>query len=107
MSQFLDLTSSWVRPYLPEITFSFVATVLVLYGAEITRFIRDLTRSHHLFVRVLIFMLVSGFGYGLATSKLGDLLEYLLRSKTGSWLGVIVFLTFVGLGFLADRKKQV
>ncbi len=107
MMKLLELTSSWVRPHLSLIAFAFVATLLVMYGAEINRFIRDATKPYHLLVRVLVFILVSAFGYGWATGKLSALLAQLLASKAGSWTGVLVLGIFIGLGFLAERKNHV
>lgn len=103
----LDTTTSWFKPYLKEIAFSFVATLLVIYGDRITAFIRRSTSKYHYVVRVLIFVLVSGFGYGFATTYLTDLLRSILRWKTGSFLGITVIAVFLILGSLADRKNQV
>jgi len=107
MNSFLELTSSWVRPHLTMIAFTFVCTLLVLYGNEITRFIKHLTRAYPLWVRVLIFMIVSGVGYGWATSELTALLKSHVLAASGRWLGMMVLAIFIGLGILADRKKQV
>ncbi len=92
---------------MPEIAFSFVATLLVLYGNEINRWIRSVAKPYHFILRVTVFIVICGFGYGLATSKLTDYLEHLLVKYTGSWLFVIVLLVFIGLGVLADRRNQV
>lgn len=92
---------------MPEIAFSFVATLLVLYGNEINRWIRNVAKPYHFLVRVTIFIVVCGFGYGFATSKLTDFLQYLLESQAGSWLFFIVLAAFIGLGVLADRRNQV
>lgn len=107
MNNFLELTSSWVRPHLNMIAFTFVCTLLVLYGNEITRFVRDTFRAQPLWLRVLIFMIISGVGYGWATSELTALLKNHLLGATGKWLGVVVLGIFIGLGLLADRRKQV
>jgi len=107
MNSFLELTSSWVRPHLSLIAFTFVATLLVLYGNAITRFIRNTCRAYPFWVRVLIFMGVSGLGYGWATSEMTQLLERHVLTAAGPWLGMVVLAIFIGLGILADRKRQV
>lgn len=107
MQNLLDMTTSWVKPHLSTITYTFVATVLVLYGGEINRFIRDTCKPYHLLVRVGIFMIVCAFGYGWATVKLAGLLKTFLATNAGHWAGVIVAAIFIGLGFLADKKNHV
>lgn len=107
MHDFLELTSTWVRPHLPMIAYASVATLLVLYGSDIIRFLRGMIRPYHLFVRVLVLMILCAFGFGWASTKLTWLLERCLFARTGVWTGVVVALTFVVLAFLADRKKHV
>jgi len=107
MQQFLDLTSHWVRPYLTEISFSFIATLLVIYGDRINGQIKKLFSGSHYVVRVTALILVSGFGYGLATVYLTGMLEKALQYKTGNYLGLIVIGVFLLLGILADQKKYV
>ena len=107
MSSILETTSSWIRPHLTLIAFSFVCTLLVLYGNEITRLCKHLMRTYPFWVRVIIFMIVSGVGYGWATSELTELLRNHILAAAGKWLFVWVLLIFIGLGLLADRKKQV
>lgn len=107
MNHILETTASWIRPHLTMIAFTFVCTLLVLYGNEITRFFKHIMRNYPLWVRVIIFMIISGAGYGWATSELTALLRSHLLNSTGKWLGVVVLAAFIGLGLLADRRKQV
>ena len=103
----LEISSSWFRPYLKEISFSFVATLLVIYGDKINSVIRRSTSKYQYMVRILAFVIVSGFGYGFATTYLADVVKDILNWKTGSMLGVSVITIFFVLGALADRKNQV
>ena len=107
MNSILETTSSWLRPHLTLIAFTFVCTLLVLYGNEITRFFKQITRTYPLWVRVLVFMMISGIGYGWATSELTVLLKNHVLAAAGKWLFVWVLAIFIGLGILADRRKQV
>ena len=107
MQQVLNITSHWFRPYLTEIAFSFVATLLVIYGGRINGEIKKMLSQYHYIIRVTTFILVSGFGYGLATVYLTDMLEKILRYKTGNYLGLIVITVFLALGIMADKKKYV
>lgn len=107
MQQLLNLTTHWCRPYLTEISFSFIATLLVLYGDRINGEIKKITDDYHYLIRVVIFILVSGFGYGWMTVYMTDLLEKILRYKTGNYLGLVVLVVFFVLGMLADKKKYI
>ena len=107
MQQFLNLTSHWCRPYLTEISFSFVATLLVLYGNRINGKIKKITSEYHYVIRVTVFILISGFGYGWATVCLTGFLEKILQYKTGNYLGIIVIAVFLVLGIMADKKKYI
>ncbi|MGA0899145.1 MAG: DUF3392 family protein [Luteolibacter sp.] len=107
MNHILETTASWLRPNLTLIAFTFVCTLLVLYGHKITRFFKHICRAYPLWLRVLVFMVVSGVGYGWATSELTGLLKNHLLEAAGKWLFVWVLLIFIGLGILADRSKQV
>ncbi len=107
MDWILNTTSSWFKPYLNEISFSFVATLLVIYGDRINAFVRKNTNNYQYLVRVFIFILVSGFGYGFATTYLAALVQDVLSWKTGNFLGVVIIGIFLILGILADKKNQV
>ncbi|MDX1681412.1 MAG: DUF3392 family protein [Akkermansiaceae bacterium] len=107
MTYFLELTTSWVRPHLHLISLAYMATLLVLYGTNIIRFMRKMMRPWHLFFRVLALMVVCAFGFGWATEQLTLLLRNYLFAHTGIWTGVVVFLSFVALAILADRKNHV
>ena len=107
MNSILETTTNWVQPHLALIAFSFVCTLLALYGAGLTRLCKHLIRNYPFWIRVFIFMVLSGVGYGWATSKLTDLIRNHILAAAGNWLAVWVLLIFIGLGLLADRKKQV
>lgn len=107
MNSILETTASWIRPHQTLIAFTFVCTLLVLYGNEITRFFKQLMRGYPLWLRVLIFMVISGIGYGWASAELTGLLKNHVLTAAGKWLAVWVLLIFIGLGILADRRKQV
>lgn len=107
MQQLLSLTSHLCRPYLTEISFSFVATLLVLYGDRINGEIKKITSDYHYVIRVTIFILISGFGYGWATVYFTGFLKKILQYKTGDYLGIIVITVFLVLGIMADKKKYI
>ncbi len=99
--------AEWMREYLVEMIFAWMATMLVVYGREISRFFKKVTRKYHLVFRVLIFIVISAFGYGWLTNRLTQFLKNELAQCQDLTLVGLVITAFLLLGFLADKKNQV
>ena len=92
---------------LDNISMAWIATILVVYGDTITQFVKKHTKQYHFPVRVMIFVLVSAFGYGVLTTVGTDVLSALIRKCNRELVIPVVVLMFVGIGILADRKDQI
>ncbi len=103
----LHTLTGWVQPHLPTIALAVVATLLVIFGDDINRFVRDSVRQLPFLLRVGIFVLLCAFGYGAATAFLAPLLAQLLGLLPALWLGLAVVCIFLLLGWLAERRHQV
>ncbi len=99
--------SEWIRPHLHPVALAMVATVLVVFGSELNRWVRKSVRKYNFFVRLLIFVLVCGAGYGTATVLLTKLLADILGSISNHYLALVVALIFVGLGLAAEERNQM
>lgn len=99
--------SEWMRDYLDPISMAIVATVLVIFGNDINRWIRKIVRQYHFLVRLAVFILVCAFGYGLATVMLARLLSGVLGSISNYYLSLVVVAIFIILGLTAEERNQL
>ncbi|MCG8603429.1 DUF3392 domain-containing protein [bacterium] len=103
---FLSL-SNWMRPYVYQISLALVTTLAVIYSSSINRSIRRQIRGLHFFMRTLIFVFVCTFGYGAAIVFVTPHISDMLRSLDRNWLAPIVVLSFLLLGVLGEKNKQM
>lgn len=98
---------TFMRPYLADISLAIVATCLVVYGDKLNKLIKGLIHKWHFVARVLAFILMCTFGYGLLTVWLQPFLETLLRQIADSYQPLIVISIFCFLGIMAERKRHL
>jgi hypothetical protein len=96
-----------MRPYVGDLALAMVASLLVITGGDINRFIKRQIASANFLFRTLIFILVSTFGYGAATVLFTSLLKTQLAALSAAHLSITVLLCFLALGIYAERKKQI
>lgn len=99
--------SEWMRPHLQAIALGMVATVLVVFGNDINRWVRKCVRKYHFFVRLIIFILVCAVGYGVATVVLTKALTEILSQIGNHYLAIVVAIAFLLLGLAAEERKQL
>lgn len=99
--------SSVVRPYLSEIGLAMAATLLVVYGQEITDFLKQKMTSLGFVLKITIFVLFCALGFGLIMSYLTPFIVRSLAQIPEEWLGIIVIALFYGIGYLAKRKGMI
>lgn len=99
--------SEWMRDYLTPISMAIVATVLVIFGNDLNRWVRNMVRKFHFLIRLSVFILVCAFGYGLATIMLAKVLAELLGSISNYYLSLVVLAIFVILGLTAEKRNQL
>lgn len=106
MSIFTEI-GALMRPYVSDISLALVASLLVITGGDINRFIKRQIASANFLFRTVIFVLVSTFGYGAATVLFTNLLKVQLSALSRPYLAMAVILGFIALGIYAERKKQI
>lgn len=99
------LLSEWMRPRLLTICTALVATVLIIYGNNLNRIVRNLVRRWHFAVRLLAFVLICAFGYGFMTVFLGSVLARGLGGLGNGVLSPVVLVCFLVIGVLAEQKR--
>lgn len=104
---YLTALSQGIRPYLPEIGLSMTATLLVIYGNDLTQFVKKQIGSLKFFMRVTLFIIFCAFGFALLTSYLTPLIMGWLAQVEDLWLFLAVLAAYYGLGYLAHRKGMI
>jgi hypothetical protein len=97
----------WFRPYQYQSALAIIATVLVIFGNDINNAIKKLVAKQHFIVRILVFVLVCAFGYGLLTVWLTSILAQQLAKLPDLYLVPVVLATFVTLGMYAQKQRHI
>ena len=107
MNDIINDIARFLREHGRTICFAWTAALLVIYGGALARFAKNIAKAWHFVFRVLFFVLVCGFGYGLLTVFLARFLHSQLSHLDNIWYIVSVVAAFILLGILAEKKKQV
>ncbi|BBN59024.1 MULTISPECIES: DUF3392 domain-containing protein [Hydrogenovibrio] len=99
--------SGLMRPYLSEIGLSMVATLLVIYGNDISLFVKQQIGSLKYFLRLTLFVLFCAIGFGIITAYLTPLFVSWLSHISNVWLGIAVIVTYYIIGLLAQKKGLI
>lgn len=103
----MDQITYFLRLHLHDIAMCIIATLLVIFGSDINRFIRGLVKKQHFLVRLGIFVLVCAIGYGVATLFLADVLLKMLTAIPRQFLTLSIVTIFIILGLTAETRKQI
>jgi len=96
-----------IFPFIPEISVSLIACLLVLLGGEINRFLRKLMVGQHFIVRTLAFIFLNAFGYGLFLVKASPYLSQWLKSLEYGVLFALITICFIAIGMWAQKHNHV
>ena len=109
ITEILVRFSNWIdaKNFLLEISLAQIATILVVYGGEMARYFRDLLKKNPFFIRVTGFILLNAFGIGVATVFGGRLLTKFYSHLSPVIRMPVIFVVFLLIGILAERKKQI
>lgn len=96
-----------IQPHLKEIALAIVATCLVIYGDKVNGFLKRAVSSWVFLARVLAFVLMCTFGYGLLTLWSQPLVYWLMLQVDYVYRPALVIGIFLLLGVLAERKRNL
>lgn len=99
--------SQSIRPILPQISIAMTSTVLAIFGGEINDWFKAAIKRHHFVIRVTAFVLLVAFGYGALNLAVSHLLSKALMQADDLWLSPVILGVFVGLGVLAEERRQI
>lgn len=103
----MDQLTNFLRQHLNDIAMSMIATLLVIYGSDINRFIKRLIKKQHFIIRLGIFVVVCAIGYGVATLFLAEALLKMLAAIPRQFLALSIVIIFILLGLTAETRKQI
>lgn len=107
INEILLRSGYWARSNMNNITLALVATLLVIYGNDINHFVKRQLKSYPRLVRLFGFVLMCAFGYGALTILLTPVLATWFSLINIKWLAPITVITFLFIGWLAERKHQM
>ena len=97
----------WALGHMSQITTALTASLLVVFGDDINRFVKNRVRHRHFVVRTVTFVLVCAFGFGILAVFIAPGLGSLLRYFGDRYLVLVITGSFVGTGVIAERKKYM
>jgi hypothetical protein len=103
----MNQITTFLQHHLHEIATAIIATLLVIFGSDINRFVKRMVKTNHFLVRLGVFVLVCAIGYGIATLYLTDLLLKMLAAIPKQFLIPGVASTFIVLGLIAESRNQI
>ena len=107
MSGFFNEINSWVASQIPHIAFALVAALLVLYGSDLHQAIRKRVKNTPFALRLIIFIFVCVFGYGLIIVLGAKFITHLLQAVPRGMIIPTVLAIFIILGLLAERENHM
>lgn len=96
-----------LSPHLHDIALALVATMLVIFGDHVNRTLKRAVANWMFIARILAFVLMCTFGYGLLTLWGQPLVYWLLTQLDPVLRPVVVLVSFCLLGVLAERKRYL
>jgi undecaprenyl pyrophosphate phosphatase UppP len=99
--------ADFIQPYHDDIALAIVATLLVIYGDDINKFVKKNIGKKPLMVRMLAFIALCTFGYGYLTVQLTNIVQRFLTQFNPVYLPLLVLGALFFFAFLAERKNQV
>ncbi len=106
-AELASVFSRWMRPSLSSISTAIIATLLVVYANDFSRWLRKRIRKHHFIVRAFIFVVVCAFGYGAVTLFLASIVARYLALLNNVLLAPVVIGVFIIIGVAAEHKNHI
>ncbi|PLA75441.1 DUF3392 domain-containing protein [Hydrogenovibrio sp. SC-1] len=103
----IGLASQWMRPHLSDIGMAMIATLLVIFGYNMTQLLKLQIGRYHFAVKITLFVVFCAFGFAILAKFAAPLLTAQLASISDNWLAPIVVATFYGIGWIAQKKQMI
>ena len=106
ITSFIADVGNWIRPWTDDISTAAVTCLLVMFAADINRFMRKQLIGTNFIIRTMIFILINAFGYGLFIVTTAPFLSEQLSQLANHWLITVVISMFIVIGIWAQRHRQ-
>jgi len=88
-----------------QITTAMTGSLLVIFGDDVIRIVKNQVRHRHFIVRTIVFVLLCAFGFGMLAVFIAPGLANLLRYLGDRYVVLVVVGAFVWIGMMAERRK--
>lgn len=106
MAVLLDI-GQWLQGYMYDISLLLVVCFISLYADDIIKITKRFVVRQNFVLRVLCFVLVTGFGFSIMIVFVRPFLSQGLSFFGTQWLAITILMAFVILGIIADKKNQL
>jgi len=107
VNELLVVSSVWIRGHLSMISTAITATLLVVFGDDINRFVKVRIRKFGFPIRIAVFIALCAFGYGALGVLIAPAITTVLRFFGDRYLAASVLGAFLAMGILAERKRYM
>ena len=107
MTEYVNDAADLLRQYGYEICLAWTAALLLVFGNNINKIVKNVAKSWHFLLRVLWFTLVCGFCYGLVPLFLAKFLHEQWITLENLHLLVSTAVAFIVLGIFAEKKNYI
>ncbi|MBO1271571.1 DUF3392 domain-containing protein [Shewanella sp. 4t3-1-2LB] len=104
--EYLTKFGAMLHPWLSEIATAMVACIVLVFGADVNRWLRRQLGARNFVVRTLIFIVLNAFGYGMLIVVASPWLAGQLAHMPAMWMLILVVATFIVVGSWAQRNNQ-
>lgn len=98
---------SWIVGRLDRVSVAIAASLMVIVGGIIIKEIRKRIRDKPFAARTAIFIAVSGVGFGMIVALAAPRIARALMFFGFSYVLLMTVAAFVGIGLLAERRRQI
>ena len=81
---------SWVLAHMSQITTALTASLLVIFGDDVIRIVKNQVRHRHFLIRMLTFVLLCAFGFGMLAVFVAPGLARMLRYLGDRYVVLVV-----------------
>jgi len=99
--------ASFLRKHSYDICLAWTAALFVVYGNNLVQFAKVVSKGWHYVFRVLSFVIICGFGYGLLTVFIAKLLDSQIDKISNITVIGAFTAAFILIGFLASKKNHL